>query len=109
MKRRGDAPRLRVKDLKVDEELALALPGWSPGSPTSTARWTTWGEYLDTYGKVRDELRARLADDNEPFAELVRRFTAEHGLEKLEAATYEQITGDDDDEHAEVDSEHDGG
>ena len=94
MRRRSDAPRVRVSDLQVDEELALTLPGWSPGSSTSTARWTSWTDYLSTYGKVRAELLFRMAarsDDAEPWAELVYRYRDEHGVEALEVASYDDI------------------
>ena len=95
MKRRQGAPRLRLADLRPSEEFNLVLPGWAPGDPTS--RWASWAEYLATFAEVRDELEARPQSEEAgpPFAELVRRFAAKHGLEALERADFEQIVGDD--------------
>lgn len=103
MRRRSDAPRVRLADLRVDEELALTLPGWTPGAPSSTVRWSSWSEYLATYAIVRDELRARTAartDDAEPWGEQVHRFADEHGLAALEAASYDDLDPPDEEHEA---------
>ena len=79
---------MTLAELSMDEELALTA-AWSP-SPGW--RWRTWGEYLDTYEAVRDELRAEQAHCPEPlFAEVVRRYRDAHGAAALLGAEYADI------------------
>ena len=95
MRRRSDAPRVRLADLPNDCYFDLVLPCDVPNS------WaTTYGDYIRVYERHRDELRGGMAARSvgEPFAELVKRFADTHGIEALAMATYDDISPPDPDE-----------
>ena len=93
--RRGTAKRLRDFDSRSALCFVLA---WRPplcDFERQRATWQTWAEFVEDYRQVRADVHetytAKQLLDRVPFGDRVLQFAADHGLDALEEAKYEDV------------------
>jgi hypothetical protein len=93
MTRRHQTRARTLRDFTFSERRDF-VAAWEPQrhSWQRATRWATWGEYLDAYESVRDELLAKWRHRDKPvFAERALQVLDEQGIDVLETCTFEDV------------------